>query len=153
MTNDEQSGSVPLTSPHEANARKFHEALLAASTIEEVAGLKVPVFRGYITEAFRATGLPQSQYQPCKQLLEHNRVIEVVERAWRHTVGMVLVYELPEVLSLPPRSKKDLTATDDFDRLRDRVKRLEELVGDVHLPSVLEQIAQRLDGKDGNVNG
>jgi len=151
LTNGSESASVPLTSPHEERARKFYEALAALSTEEEVAGAKRLVFRGYITEAFRTTGLPQSQYNPCKALLEYNQCIEVVERAWRHTVGMVVLHGLPDgMLSVPPRSKKDLTLDEEYSRLQDRVKRLEELVGGLHLPTVLAELAQRLDGKDGS---
>lgn len=145
MTNADESASVPPTSPHEANARKFYEALAATSNIEEVAGANVLVYRGYITEAFRTTGLAQSQYQPCKALLEYNGCIEVVQRAWRNVLGMVLLHGLPDgMLRLPPRSAKDLTLDEEYARLQDRVKRLEELVGDIHLPSVLQEIAQRL---------
>lgn len=148
MTNREESATVPPTSPHEDTARKLYEALLATSTIEKIAGAKLPVFRGYITEAFRTTGERQAQYHPAKTLLEYNQCIEVVERAWRGTPGMIVLYGLPPSPLTPvPRNKKDLTATEDYARLEDRVKRLEELVGEIHLPSVLQEIAQRLDGR------
>ena len=152
MTTDEQSATVPPTSPHEEAARKYYEVLLAASTIEDVASAKLHVFRGYYGEQFRLTGLPQSQYYPAKLLLEFNGVMEVVERSWRGTPGMVVLWPMPEegMLSSPPKTAKDLQVTESFARLQDRVKRLEELVGDVHLPSVLEEIAHRLDRREGS---
>jgi len=126
--------------------------LLAASTIEDVASAKLHVFRGYYGEQFKLTGLPQSQYYPAKLLLEFNGVMEVVERSWRGTPGMVVLWPMPEagMLSSPPKTAKDLQVTESFARLQDRVKRLEELVGDVHLPSVLEEIAHRLDRREGS---
>jgi hypothetical protein len=150
LTTDEQSATVPPTSPHEEAARKYYEVLLAASTVEDIANAKLPVFRGYYGEQFKLTGLPQSQYHPAKVLLEFNGVIEVVERSWRGTPGMVVLYPLGEMLSSPPKGAKDLQVTESFARLQDRVKRLEELVGDVHLPSVLEEIAHRLDRREGS---
>jgi hypothetical protein len=151
LTKAEKSARVK-PSPHEVKARAFYAVLAKAATVEDVAGTQLPVFRGYISEQFKLTGLPQSQYIVCKMLLEHNRCIEVVERAWRGTPGMVVLYGLPpadEVLSMVPRTTKDLTATDEFAKLQRRVEKLESLVGDIHLPSVLESIAQRLD--DGEV--
>lgn len=147
----EKSAKVPPSSPHtaqEANARAFYEVLLKAANEEFISGAKVQVFRGYLGEQFRLTGLPQSQYHPAKVLLEYNGAIEVTQRAWRGSPGEVVLLGLPEVLRVPPRTTKDLTATDEFARLQDRVKRLENLVGDIHLPSVLEEIAHRLDGRE-----
>lgn len=148
MTTDEKSAKVPPTSPHEEAARKYYEVLLAASTVEDVANAKLPVFRGFYGEQFKQTGLPQSQYNPAKQLLEHNGCIEIVERSWRRTPGMVVLFPLEGMLSPIPKRAKDLTPTEEFASLQDRVKRLEELVGGLHLPSVLQEIAQRLDSQE-----
>lgn len=146
MTNDEQSASVQPTSPHDETARKFYAALLKRASTEDVAGAELPVFRGYLTEVFVNEIGTYGKYTACKQLLDYNRVIEVVERGFRKTPAMVILFPLPDYLEPVPKapSQKDLTASEEFASLRDRVKRLEDLVGNDHLPSVLQELAQRL---------
>lgn len=145
MTNAEQSATVPLTSPHDEPARKFYDVLVSQSNPYEGSD-HVKEFVGYLTEAFRQTGLPHSQYSPVRKLLEHNGVMVVEERGWRGVPSQVLLMPLPEVLVPVPRTltKRELTAEQEFAKLQARVKVLEELVGGLHLPTVLQEIAQRL---------
>lgn len=145
MTNDKKSATVVDTSPHDESARTYYDYLVSqASPYKGSKGVKQ--FVGYLTEAFRQTGLPQSHYVPVRKLLEYNGVMIVEERGWRGTPSEVLLMPMPKVLKAVPKplTKRDLTASKRFDSLEDRVKILEELVGGLHLPSVLQEIAQRL---------
>lgn len=145
LTNDKKSATVPTTSPHDESARTYYDYLISqAQPYKDSKGVKQ--FVGYLTEAFRQTGLPQSHYVPVRKLLEYNGVMLVEERGFRDTPSVVLLMPMPDVLDAPPKplTKRDLTATKEFDKLERRVEILEELVGGLHLPSVLQEIAQRL---------
>ena len=153
---NQKSDSVPDTSPHspqEGYARKLYQALDRLATVENMANAEVRVYRGAFTELFGSTGIPWGQYKPVKDLLEYNRCIEQVEKGARNRPTVVVLHGLPDGPLVKPEKKvlqEGLTLEDRVAKLEAQCQTLENLVGGTHLPSVLEELAQRLDGKDGS---
>lgn len=104
------------------------------------------VWRGIFTELYRDTGISQSHYQSVVKLLEHNGVIEWVQRGKRGIESVIVIHSLPKTPLKLPEKKAPKTLTDDpaFATLVDRVEALEQRLGGVDIAGVLVNYEERL---------
>jgi hypothetical protein len=135
---------------------KFYDALDSEAADEIVDGYQgeIRVFRGKITDTYRATGASMAYYTDCKRLLTAMKSLVYLRRGNKSVDTCLLLLERPTLEryeQLSAELAEQLTRHPDYATLLRRIETLEEKTGGTAIVEVLRNFEQRITKLEGKV--
>lgn len=128
------------------HARNLYELLDEKATMENVDGLAVKVFRGPLTERYKAAHISKAYYSKIIRLLEDSGAISFLQKGARFQQSVILLNGEPDLDKLAELSPQPLTGATSsaMVQLEQRVENLEKRLEGLDLVSLLKNYEERL---------
>jgi hypothetical protein len=114
------------------------------STTEEIDGVRLPVWRGSMVEAYKSIGASQHYYSGVMDTLKDLGCITVLSSGRRARPSVVALHHAPDEVEFIFYSESRLTGAPEAAKLRSRLELLERRIGGVNIADALVNIDKRV---------
>lgn len=122
-----------------------YEAMHKASSEETIDGNRIRIYQGQISKLYASCNIPQSYYTEIFDQLERQGSVTYLQRGSKSVNTIIALHYPPTEDALTPRrGPRDLTSAEEFANLIETVKKLDTLVGGIHIGGMLVDLDKRL---------
>jgi hypothetical protein len=123
----------------------FYKRLNNEAERETINGIKVDVFKGSLTELYRAMGIGQSYYSRIMDSLKSMGCVTMVQRGSRKTPSILVLHHAPDRGEWQAHhARPDLTKRMEGATLSDRVFNVEQRLGGINIVDAFKNLEERL---------
>jgi hypothetical protein len=126
------------------HTEKVYDALLDASTKEDIDGDTMHIYRGQVAKLYQTLGIPQSYYTEIFTELRRQECIINLQRGSRNVNTVILLQHPPEAGDFSPKGARDLTSAEDSANLREMILLHDKLIGGMDIVGAFKNVEERL---------